>query len=87
MTEAERASLDHLRSVPLELVALLGSRRMTLRELLALGEGSVVKLDRAAGEPIDLLVGAEVVARGEIVAIDDRFGVRITSVTGSQEHE
>ncbi len=76
----ERADLDALRAVPLDLVAVLGGRRMKLAELLELGEGAVLELDRAADAPIDVLVGGTVIARGEIVAVDGRFGVRVTEV-------
>ncbi len=71
---------ERLRSVPLELTVLLGSRRMTIGELLELGEGSIVELDRAADGPVDLLAGGAVVAHGEIVAVEEHFGIRITDV-------
>jgi flagellar motor switch protein FliN/FliY len=80
MQGEERRELDALRAVPLDLVAVLGGRRMKLAELLELGEGAVVELDRAADAPVDVLVGGAVIARGEIVAVDGRFGVRITEV-------
>ncbi|HUY40821.1 MAG TPA: flagellar motor switch protein FliN [Candidatus Dormibacteraeota bacterium] len=80
MQGEERTELDALRAVPLDLVAVLGGRRMKLAELLELGEGAVVELDRAADAPVDVLVGGAVIARGEIVAVDGRFGVRITEV-------
>lgn len=78
------ADLEVLRFVPLEVTAVLGTRRMKLSELLELGEGAVVTLDRAVDAPVDLLVGGALVARGEIVAIDDRFGVRITEVVAAE---
>lgn len=79
-----KAELDVLGTVPLELVAVLGSRRLRLRELLELGEGSVLLLDRAANEPIEVLAGGTLVARGEIVAVDEHFGVRITELAGAR---
>jgi len=82
--ETRRADLDALRGVPFEIAALLGSRRMTVGELLELGEGAIVALDRGIDSPVDLLVGGAAVARGEIVAVDDRFGVRITSVVAAE---
>ena len=72
--------LDRLRAVPLELTVLLGARKVTIGELLELGEGSVVELDRAADAPVEVLAGGAVIARGEIVAIEEHFGVRITDV-------
>lgn len=79
-----KAELDVLGTVPLELVAVLGSKRLRLRELLELGEGSVLLLDRAANEPIEVLAGGTLVARGEIVAVDEHFGVRITELAGAR---
>lgn len=67
-------------NVPIELTARLGSRRMTLREILALGPNAVVELDRPAGAAIDVLANDRLVARGEIVAVDETFGVRITEL-------
>jgi flagellar motor switch protein FliN len=75
------ANLDLLLHVPLQLTAELGGCRMSLAQILKLGVGSVVELDRLAGEPIDVLVNDRPIARGEIVAIDERFAVRITSLT------
>jgi flagellar motor switch protein FliN/FliY len=78
------ADLEVLRFVPLEVTVVLGARRMKLAELLELGESTVVTLDRAVDAPVDLLVGGALVARGEIVAVDDRFGVRITEVVAAE---
>ncbi len=71
---------ERLRSVPLELTVLLGSRKLTIGELLELGEGSIVELDRAADGPVDLLAGGTVIAQGEIIAVEEHFGIRITDV-------
>jgi len=73
--------MDRLLHVPLEVTAELGTTTMLVRDVLALGEGSIVILDRAASGPVDLRVNERLVARGEIVAVDDRFGVRITELT------
>jgi flagellar motor switch protein FliN/FliY len=62
--------------------AELGRTRMTVRELLALTPGSVVELDRMAGSPVDVLVNGTLVARGEVVVIDEEFGVRISEIIG-----
>jgi flagellar motor switch protein FliN/FliY len=69
-----------LLNVSLALSAELGRRTMRLGELLRLGPGSVLDLDRRADAPIDLLVNGRLIARGEIVAVDERYGVRITEV-------
>ncbi|MBC5811042.1 MAG: flagellar motor switch protein FliN [Candidatus Eremiobacteraeota bacterium] len=78
-------NLGFLLEVPLGLCAELGRRSLRLSELLALGAGTVIDLDRRASAPIDVLVNGCVVARGEIVAVDDRYGVRITEVVGRRE--
>lgn len=79
------SALESLRGVPLEVSILLGTRRMMLGELLAIGEGAVLVLDRAADGPVDVLAGGALVARGLIVAVDGRFAVRITEVFGASD--
>jgi flagellar motor switch protein FliN/FliY len=73
-------NIDLLMNVALGVSAELGRCTMRVSDVLKLGKGSVVELDRLAGGPIDVLVNNRLVARGEIVAVDDRFGVRITEV-------
>jgi flagellar motor switch protein FliN/FliY len=73
-------NLDLLMNVPLTVTAELGSCKMFVRDILKLGTGSVVELDRLAGGPVDLLVNDRLVARGEVVAIDENFGVRVTEL-------
>jgi flagellar motor switch protein FliN/FliY len=67
----------------MEVTVELGRTRMTVRELLALAPGAVVELDRAAGSPADLLVNGRLIARGEVVVVDEDFAVRITEIIGS----
>lgn len=76
----EGKNLDLLMNVPLAVTAELGKSKMTVRDILKLGVGSVVELDRLAGGPVDLLVNSKLIARGEVVAIDDNFGVRVTEL-------
>lgn len=76
----DQQNLDMLMNVPLQVTAELGKCRMSVAEILKLGTGAVVELDRLAGGPVDLLVNSKLVARGEVVAIDDNFGVRITEL-------
>jgi flagellar motor switch protein FliN/FliY len=75
-----RAGLDLLHDVEMEVSAELGRTQMSVRELLALIPGAVVELDRAAGSPSDLLVNGRLIARGEVVVIDENFGIRITEI-------
>ena len=76
----EGKNLDLLMNVPLAVTAELGKSKMMVRDILKLGVGSVVELDRLAGGPVDLLVNNKLIARGEVVAIDDNFGVRVTEL-------
>ena len=80
-------NLDLLLNVSLQITAELGKCKMNVRDILKLGTGSVVELDRLAGGPVDLLVNNKLVARGEVVAIDDNFGVRITELIEEPEPE
>ncbi len=73
-------SIDLLRDVPLTVTAELGRTKMVVKEILKLGVGSVVELEKLTGEPVDILVNGKIIARGEVVAIDENFGVRITEV-------
>jgi len=72
--------LGRLHNVPVEVAVEIGRTRMTIGEALALGPGSVVTVGRLAGEPVDLLVNGRVIARGEVVAIDEELGLRITEI-------
>jgi flagellar motor switch protein FliN/FliY len=76
----DASALERLRDVPVELAVEIGRTRMTIGETLALGPGSIVTLNRLAGEPVDLLVNGKPIARGEVVVIDEEFGLRISEV-------
>jgi len=85
------ADLRRLSAVPVELSVEIGRSRLSVGETLELREGSVVTLDRMAGEPVDLLVNGTPIARGEVVVIDEQFGLRLTQVltasSGSEPDE
>ena len=72
-----------LHGVDMELTVELGRTRMAVRDLLALAPGDVLELDRAAGSPADLLVNGRLIARGEVVVVDEDFGLRITQILDS----
>lgn len=76
------AKLEHkvLGDIPVHVTIELGRTHMTLKEILELAEGSIIELDRLAGEPLDLKVGGQLVAQGEVVAVDNYYGLRITNV-------
>jgi flagellar motor switch protein FliN/FliY len=85
---AARGGLDMLHDVEMEISAELGRTRMSVRELLSLTPGAIIELDRAAGSPADLLVNGRLIARGEVVVVDENFGIRITEiVTPGSERE
>lgn len=79
--------LRRLGEVPLEMSVEIGRTQMTVGETLDLRAGSIVTLDRLAGEPVDLLVNGTPIARGEVVVIDEQFGLRITDVLGQPPAE
>lgn len=81
----ESRNIDMLLDVNLPIAIELGRTKMSISDILALGPGSVVELNKLAGEPVDLLVNQKVVAKGEVVVIDENFGVRITQLMTPEE--
>lgn len=81
----EAAGMEMVRDIPLEITVELGRVKMLVKDVLELGTGSIVEIDKAAGEPVDVLVNGLKVARGEVVVIEDNFGVRITEVINPNE--
>ena len=77
------ADLRRLHDVPVELAVEIGRTRMTIGQTLELRPGSVVSLNRLAGEPVDLLINGKPIARGEVVVIDEELGLRVTDVVSS----
>jgi len=79
------ANLDTILDIPVTLSMELGRTKMTINNLLKLNQGSVVELERLAGEPLDVLVNGCLVAHGEVVVVNDRFGVRMTDILSPKE--
>jgi flagellar motor switch protein FliN len=79
------SNIDLIRDVQLRVSVELGHASLSVREVLALGNGSVVELDRLAGEPVDVLVNDQLIARGEVVIVDESFGVRITEIVRGKQ--
>ncbi len=79
------ADLRRLQDVPVELAVEIGRTQMTIGQTLELRPGSVVSLNRLAGEPVDLLVNGKPIARGEVVVIDEEFGLRVTDVVAGRQ--
>lgn len=78
-------SIEFLLDIPLELSVEIGRTKLEIRELLKLGPGSVVELDKLAGEPLDVYVNDRLVARGEVVVVNEKFGLRLTEVVSKKE--
>ncbi len=76
----DAANIEVLMHVPLQVTAELGTSKMSVSEVLKLGTGSIIELERLAGGPVDLLVNDKLIARGEVVAVDENFSVRITEL-------
>jgi flagellar motor switch protein FliN/FliY len=77
--------LDFILDIPLTLTAELGKTQMLIGDLLRLGQGSVVELAKLAGEPMDVFVNNRLIARGEVVVVNDKFGIRLTDVISAAE--
>jgi flagellar motor switch protein FliN/FliY len=83
IADGSGADLRRLHEVPVELAVEIGRTRMTIGQTLELRPGSVVSLNRLAGEPVDLLINGKPIARGEVVVIDEEFGLRVTDVVST----
>lgn len=83
--QATTRDMGFLLDVPLELTVQLGKTKMLIKDLLQLGHGSVVELDKLAGEPMEILVNNKLVARGEVVVVNEKLGVRLTDIISPSE--
>ena len=81
----EPASLDLILDIPLTVTVELGRSKMLINDLLQLGQGSVVELTKLVGEPLEVLVNNKLVARGEVVVVNEKFGVRLTDIVTPME--
>ena len=77
--------IDMILDIPVQLTVELGRTKIPIRDLLQLVQGSVVELDRLAGEPMDVLVNGCLIAQGEVVVVNDKFGIRLTDIITPQE--
>ncbi|VBB42484.1 flagellar motor switching and energizing component [uncultured Desulfatiglans sp.] len=76
----EKAKIDFILDIPLQITVELGRTRMLINELLKLGQGSVVELSKLAGETLDVLANNRLIARGEVVVVDEKYGIRLTEI-------
>ncbi|MCL1112580.1 MULTISPECIES: flagellar motor switch protein FliN [Shewanella] len=85
ITKEEAAKLDSILDIPVTISMEVGRSFISIRNLLQLNQGSVVELDRVAGEPLDVMVNGTLIAHGEVVVVNDKFGIRLTDVISQTE--
>lgn len=85
MSGEEKRKLDTILDIPVTISMEVGRSKINIRNLLQLNQGSVVELDRVAGEPLDVLVNGTLIAHGEVVVVNDKFGIRLTDVISQVE--
>ncbi len=85
VSQSEARNLNMLLDIPLQVTVELGRTKRSVKEILELSSGSIIELDKLAGEPVDILVNSRLIAKGEVVVIDENFGVRITDVLSQAE--
>lgn len=85
ITPEEKRKLDTILDIPVTISMEVGRSDISIRNLLQLNQGSVVELDRVAGEPLDVLVNGTLIAHGEVVVVNDKFGIRLTDVISQIE--
>lgn len=83
--EIRQKNLEMILDIPLDVSVELGRNKMLINDLLQLGQGSVIELNKLAGEPLEVLVNGRLVARGEVVVLHDKFGVRLTDIISPTE--
>ncbi|WP_084273743.1 flagellar motor switch protein FliN [Legionella fairfieldensis] len=83
--ETETEKMELILDIPVEVTVEIGRTKMTIRNLLQLNQGGIIALDRLAGEPLDILVNGTLVAHGEVVVVNDKFGIRLTDIVSKAE--
>ena len=83
--EIARGDIDRVLDVPVQLTTELGRTRITIKSLLQLSQGSVVELDGLAGQPMDVFINGYLIAQGEVVVVNDKFGIRLTDIITPSE--
>jgi len=84
-TAQEAGNIGLIMDVFMEMTVELGRTRKLIKEILGMGEGTIIELDKLAGEPVDILVNHKLIAKGEVVVIDENFGVRVTEIVSPME--
>jgi flagellar motor switch protein FliN/FliY len=83
--QGERRDINFILDVPLEMTVVIGSTKILVQELLQLGQGSVIALDKLAGEPMEVFVNHKLIGRGEVVVVNEKFGIRLTDILTPNE--
>ncbi|WP_260505731.1 flagellar motor switch phosphatase FliY [Priestia aryabhattai] len=83
--QGDSRNLDMLLDIPLQVTVELGRTKRTVQEILALSSGAIIELDKLAGEPVDILINSKLIAKGEVVVIDENFGVRVTDIISQRD--
>ena len=81
----EQGNIGLLMDVYMEMTVELGRTRKRIKDILGIGEGTIIELDKLAGEPVDILVNHKLIAKGEVVVIDENFGVRVTEIVSQMD--
>ncbi len=84
-TSGAPKNIDFILDIPMSVAVYVGSTKMAIRDLLQLAQGSVIELDKLAGEPMEVMVNNKLVARGEVVVVNEKFGIRLTDVVSAAE--
>ena len=83
--QGQQRDINFILDVPLELMVVIGSTKILVQELLQLGQGSVIALDKLAGEPMEVYVNQKLIGRGEVVVVNEKFGIRLTDIVSPTE--
>jgi flagellar motor switch protein FliN/FliY len=83
--QPERTDINFILDIPLELSVELGKTKMLINDLLQLGQGSIIELNKLAGEPLEVYINRKLVARGEVIVVNEKFGVRLTDIVSPME--
>jgi flagellar motor switch protein FliN len=83
--DSENEKLELILDIPVSITVEIGRTKMTIRNLLQLNQGGIIALDRLAGEPLDVLVNGTLVAHGEVVVVNEKFGIRLTDIVSKAE--
>jgi flagellar motor switch protein FliN/FliY len=85
VTPQEQGNIGLIMDVSMEMTVELGRTRKLIKEILSMGEGTIIELDKLSGDPVDILVNHKLIAKGEVMIVDENFGVRVTEIVSPME--